>query len=219
MKQPKTLLMLSGGLDSFGAAADLHSRGDLAAALWVDYGQKAAPGELIAAQRQSAYLGVRLYRTRIDIYHQLEFTSGLINAPLDDEGGIEQLWVPARNALLYSIGAAFAESLKLPAVGLGLNAEEAREFADNTSAFLEAANHFIFLATAGRVQAAAPTVDYGKREIIARLVAQGHPLEEVYSCYRAPDEAGRMCGTCPSCRRLKAALEANALGLAERFAH
>ncbi|MBD3399797.1 MAG: hypothetical protein GF399_05635 [Candidatus Coatesbacteria bacterium] len=217
MKTPQTLMMLSGGLDSYGAAAELHRRGDLAAALWVDYGQKAAPGELITAGEQAQRFGVRLYRTHLDIYQQISFSSGLINGPLDDQAGIDQLWVPARNALLYSIGAAFAEALKLSAVGVGLNAEEAEQFADNTATFLEAANHFIFLATAGRVQAAAPTVNNGKREIIARLLELGHPLELIYSCYRTPDTEGRMCGRCPSCRRLKAALAANDVALDTRF--
>ncbi|MCX7020732.1 MAG: 7-cyano-7-deazaguanine synthase, partial [bacterium] len=60
-----------------------------------------------------------------------------------------------------------------------------------------------------------------KREIVARLLDLGLPLDRIYSCYRPPDARGRMCGRCPSCRRLKDALAANAarrgIDLPDRF--
>src|SRR4030042_4402027 len=92
---------------------------------------------------------------------------------------------------------------------MGLNADEAVAFPHNRPSFLAAADRFLFLATAGRVQAVSPTVQRSKADIVARLLDLGLPLDRIYSCYRPPDARGRMCGRCPSCRRLKEALAAN----------
>jgi 7-cyano-7-deazaguanine synthase len=214
----KTLVLLSGGLDSYGAAAEFWSGGLLGAALWVDYGQRAAEGERTAAESQAGALGVPLRTAVTDVYKNLPRAGALIDGEMNDDAGVERLWVPARNAVLFSLGAAAAEALGMDAVAMGLNAEEAVDFPDNSPSFLAAADRFLFLATAGRVQAASPTVHRTKREIVARLRSLGLPLDSIYSCYRPPDADGRMCGKCPSCRRLKDALTANAADLSDRFA-
>ena len=212
------LVLLSGGLDSYGAAAELRAGGMLGAALWVNYRQRAAEGEYAAAEAQAAILGVTLKKTGIDIYRDLPNTGGLLGGELSDDAGVRQLWVPARNALLFSVGAAVAESLEMSGVALGLNAEEAVDFPDNSASFLAAADRFLFLATDGRVNAVSPTVHWSKGEITRRLVELELPLDCIYSCYRSPDPGGRMCGRCPSCRRLKGALSANGIDLSARFA-
>ncbi len=211
------LVLLSGGLDSYTAAVLLKRSQRLGAALFVDYGQRAAMAERKAARSQAKELEVELYTERLTTYKNLPNTGGLIADPLEDNSTTEQLWVPARNALLYSLGAAHAEARRFSAVALGLNAEEGRDFADNTAGFLEAADRFIFIATAGRVRAEAPTVNLEKAGMIRRLTELGHSLDSIYSCYRDSDRKGRMCGTCPSCRRLKAALTTAGVELSHRF--
>ncbi|HDR06114.1 MAG TPA: 7-cyano-7-deazaguanine synthase, partial [Candidatus Coatesbacteria bacterium] len=187
------------------------------AALWVDYGQLAAEGERSAAEKQAGRLGVTLRRTKIDLYRDLPETGALFEQGFEEEADARRLWVPARNAVLFSLGAAAAESLGLTHVAAGLNADEAVDFPDNSVSFLAAADRFLFLATAGRVQALSPTVQWSKAEIVAGLLRLGLPLDETYSCYRPPDEGGRMCGRCPSCRRLREALAANGVELSGRF--
>jgi 7-cyano-7-deazaguanine synthase len=214
----RTLVLLSGGLDSYGTAAELRAADMLGAALWADYGQRAAGGERNAAELQAAKLDVPLRFTKLDIYTDLPNTGGLIDGELADDADTRRLWVPGRNAVLFSVGAAVAESLGMANVALGLNAEEAADFPDNSTSFLAAADRFLFLATAGRVQAVSPTVHWSKREIVGRLLDLGLPLDPVYSCYRPPDARGRMCGRCPSCRRLREALAVNGIDLSARFA-
>jgi len=214
----KVLVLLSGGLDSYGAAVELWAGDRLGAALWVDYGQLAAGGERTAAESQAESLGVRLHTATTDIYRGLPRAGALIEGGLEDDADVGRLWVPARNAVLFSLGAAAAESLGLSAVAMGLNADEAVDFPDNSPAFLAAADRFGFLATAGRVQAVSPTVHRSKGEIVARLLELGLPLDRIYSCYRPPDGQGRMCGRCPSCRRLVDALAVNGTDLSGRFA-
>jgi len=213
----KVLMLLSGGLDSYTAAVMLRRSLRLGAALFVDYGQKAAEAEQAAARTQARELEVELYTEQLSTYKNLPNTGGLVNEPLEDDAATEQLWVPARNALLYSVGAAHAEARGFSAVALGLNVEEGRDFADNTAGFLEAADRFIFIATAGKVRAEAPTVNLDKAAMIRRLIGLGYSLDSVYSCYRDSDGKARMCGTCPSCKRLKAALAAAELDLSHRF--
>lgn len=213
----KALVLLSGGLDSYGAAAELWTGDRLGATLWVDYGQLAAGGERAAAESQAESLGVRLHTAATDLYRDLPHAGTLIEGGLENDADVERLWVPARNAVLFSLGAAAAESLGMAAVAMGLNADEAVDFPDNSPSFLAAADRFIFLATAGRVQAVSPTVHRTKGEIVARLLELGLPLDRIYSCYRPPDARGRMCGRCPSCRWLKDALAANGVELPGRF--
>ncbi|MCD4733124.1 7-cyano-7-deazaguanine synthase [bacterium] len=213
----KVLVMLSGGLDSYTAAVLLKRSERLGAALFVDYGQRAATAERAAVRTQAKELEVELYTERLSTYKDLPNTGGLIGEPLEDDATTEQLWVPARNALLYSVGAAHAEARGFSAVALGLNVEEGRDFADNTAGFLEAADRFIFIATAGKVRAEAPTVNLDKAAMIRRLTELGCSLDSIYSCYRDSDRKGQMCGSCPGCKRLKAALAAAELDLSHRF--
>jgi 7-cyano-7-deazaguanine synthase len=44
-----------------------------------------------------------------------------------------------------------------------------------------------------------------KREILLEGIKLKAPLSVIWSCYRS---GARMCGECPSCRKLRAALDA-----------
>jgi 7-cyano-7-deazaguanine synthase len=72
---------------------------------------------------------------------------------------------------------------------------------------MERAERLLKLSTLSGVSVASYTLDLDKAGIVALGLEREAPLELVYSCYRDSPE-GRMCGTCRSCLRLKAALEA-----------
>jgi 7-cyano-7-deazaguanine synthase len=58
MKTLKTLIMLSGGLDSTTALAEAIKNGDKAKAVYFNYGQENLKWELAAARRISIYFDV-----------------------------------------------------------------------------------------------------------------------------------------------------------------
>jgi len=118
--------------------------------------------------------------------------------------------VPDRNAVLLSIGAAYAEALGANLVVAGFNREEAEVFPDNSAEFVKRFNAVLEFSTLGDVAVGSYTIGLDKTETVALGADIGAPLDLVYSCYDRPVR-GLMCGVCRSCRRLKAALEANGL--------
>jgi 7-cyano-7-deazaguanine synthase len=121
--------------------------------------------------------------------------------PLD---ALDDVWIPNRNGVLLNVAAAFAESFDCTAVVTGFNRDEAVEFPDNSPEYVDAVNNGFQYSTRCGVRIVSNTLDLTKREVIRKGVELGVPLSVVWSCYRGGD---RMCGTCASCRRLKAAID------------
>lgn len=222
----KNLVLLSGGLDSAVNLLLAEKRGGVALALTVDYGQKAAGRE-----REKAAAICRRYGIRHEVvearwladYSGDALTSRSRRVPevgpadLERESGREEIskavWVPNRNGLLVSLGACLAEALEIPFVVMGLNAEEASAFPDNSAAFVREANRFLGYSTRRRVRLRSFTIRWDKREILRAALEMRLPLGEIWSCYNGGDF---MCGKCESCSRFLAAAEA--LGESARIA-
>jgi len=75
-------------------------------------------------------------------------------------------------------------------------------------------NEVLGISTLSGVKAVSFTIGMTKPEIVRFALEISAPLDLVYSCYRSSAE-DRMCGSCQSCVRVKAALEAN--GVLERL--
>jgi 7-cyano-7-deazaguanine synthase len=224
----KSVVLLSGGLDStvnFKCAID---EGEVTLALTFDYGQAAFANEMHAAADCAQRYGVRHQVSDLTWYRDL------LPGPIAGEGMIishddglavdrqrllNEAWVPNRNCVLLSIGAAFAEALDADGVVIGLNREEAETFPDNSRTFLEAMNRVLAVSSLGNVRIVSYTVDMSKSEIVELGQRIDAPLDIIYSCYRRSGDQ-RMCGSCQSCTRLKSALRENGLldRLAGRFA-
>lgn len=198
------VLLLSGGLDSVVAAYAARAAHSLLLALTFDYGQRAAPREIETALCVCADLGIthRLIK--------LPWLGRLAPAALADPRGDlaaatdASVWVPARNAVFIAIAAAYAEAHGCDAIVCGFNAEEGASFPDNTPEFVARCEAMLELGARNAPQIIAPTIDLTKPEIVRLGLAVGAPLHLVWSCYDAGPEH---CWVCPSCRRLRAALE------------
>jgi len=199
------VILLSGGLDSVVSAYAARDEHQPELAITFDYGQIAAARELEAALRVAADLGVdhRLIK--------LPWLARLAPAAVTDPGADLaaatdiSVWVPARNAVFISIAAAYAETLECEAIVCGFNAEEGRTFADNTPEFVTRADALLEFATRNAPRVVAPTLNLTKAEIIQLGVSIGAPLQLTWSCY---GDGPEHCFECPSCRRLRAALQA-----------
>lgn len=199
-----SVLLLSGGLDSLVAAWAAREKHPPRIALTFDYGQRSAAREAEAALCVAGELGVdhRLIK--------LPWMSRLMPESLSDPAGDlaaaddASVWVPARNAVFIAIAAAHAEALDCDTIICGFNAEEAATFPDNSPEFVRRCDALLELATQNRPRVLSPTLDLTKREIAALGLELGAPLHLTWSCYTAGPEH---CWECPSCRRLRAALE------------
>ena len=175
----RSIVLLSGGLDSTVALAAATRRGTVRLALTFDYGQRASEREIEAARAMCDRLGVDHEVVRLPWLAQMTRTA-LVNrdAPLPapdslsgrpPEAGMASaaaVWVPNRNAVFVSIGAAYAEAGGCDAVVCGFNAEEGATFPDNSEAFVGAANRALAYSTRTGVRIVAPTQALCKSEIV-----------------------------------------------------
>lgn len=200
-KKTKSIILLSGGLDSTVSAAIAGKRTNPLFALTFDYGQRAAKMEIASAKKIS---------NRLRLQHRviaLPFFKEFKNCTLIKQGKkvqynsftrLKDVWVPNRNGLFINLAACFAEYYKANLIITGFNREEAQEFPDNTVDFMTAINRSLRLSTLGTIKVKSYVASYTKNEIYGLGRKIGAPLDLVYSCYRG---GKKMCGRCASCKR------------------
>ena len=204
--QPAVVL-LSGGLDSYTAAALLQREGFAVCALSVRYGQRHVR-ELEAARAVGRALGVRQHlEVSVDLarFGGSALTSG-IPVPKDraiDTAEIPSTYVPARNTVFLSLALAWAEVLGAQDIGIGANALDYSGYPDCRPEYLEAFERLAALATRAGVEGArvrihAPLLHMSKAEIIRAGVDLGLDYGLTHSCYD-PSADGRPCKRCDSC--------------------
>ena len=119
-------MLLSGGLDSYTAAAIARAEGFVLFALTVRYGQLHAC-ELDAARRVARALDVASHlELEVDLAaFGGSALTGTGEVPMDrppDRDGIPSTYVPARNTVLLSLALGWAEGLGATDLFLGVNA-------------------------------------------------------------------------------------------------
>lgn len=204
------VVLLSGGLDSATALAVARDEGRRCHALTVDYGQRHAV-ELDAAARVAEALGAAQHRVvRVDmraiggsaLTDQLDVPTYRTDEEMG--AGIPVTYVPARNTVMLAIALGWAEVLSAWDIYVGVNALDYSGYPDCRPAFITAFEALANVATKAGVEGRhfhirAPLINLSKAEIIRVGTRLGVDYSLTHSCY-APDEAGRACGGCDSCR-------------------
>ncbi len=204
---PDAVVLLSGGLDSFTAAAVARQSGFRMSALTVRYGQR-HHHEVEAAARSARWLEV-VRHVVLDVDLSVFGGSSLTTdaaVPKDrrlDAADIPPTYVPARNTVFLSLALAWAEVLGAHDIFIGVNALDYSGYPDCRPEFISAFEQLASLATAKGVQGEsfrihAPLQTLTKAEIIRRGLDLGLDYGLTHSCYD-PDDHGRPCGRCDSC--------------------
>jgi 7-cyano-7-deazaguanine synthase len=207
----RAVVLLSGGLDSYTAAAIAKSEGFELYALTIAYGQRHAR-EVESARAVARALGcTRQLELPIDLraIGGSSLTSDA-SVPRDRDlsatdipAGIPSTYVPARNTIFLSLALAWAEVLESSDIVIGVNALDYSGYPDCRPEFVRAFESLATLATragveGGRVKVHTPLISLTKAEIVRRGLALGLDYGLTHSCYDpAPD--GRPCGRCDSC--------------------
>jgi 7-cyano-7-deazaguanine synthase len=202
----RSVVLLSGGLDSATALAIVRARGDECYTLAFDYGQRHR-AELVAARRVSAVLGSaghREVRVSIGDFGGSALTDMRIAVPERGGDGIPITYVPARNTVFLSLGLALAEVTGADSIVIGVNAIDYSGYPDCRPEYVAAFQALARLATkrgieGGTLTIDAPLITLSKADIIRRGLELGLDYSLTVSCYQA-DELGRACGRCDSCR-------------------
>jgi 7-cyano-7-deazaguanine synthase len=220
MTNTGAVVLLSGGMDSATAAAMTKARGFELSALSFRYGQRHVL-ELEAARRVATHLAV-VRHAIVDIDLRAFGGSALTaeiavpkDRPADAIGtGIPITYVPARNTIFLSFALAWAETLGITDIVMGVNALDYSGYPDCRPEYVAAFQHLANLATrAGtelkqRFAIHTPLILLSKREIVERGTALGLDYGLTLSCYD-PSPGGEACGRCDACQlRLKGFREA-----------
>lgn len=203
---PDAVVLLSGGLDSYTAAAIARAEGFRLNALTVRYGQRHA-SEVEAARAVAMWLGVARH-VEVDVGLSAFGGSSLTSdapVPKDrpiDPTEIPSTYVPARNTVFLALALAWAEVLGAHDIVIGVNALDYSGYPDCRPEFIAAFEQLASLATARgvhgeRFRIHAPLQMMTKRDIIMRGIELGLDYGLTQSCYD-PGPAGP-CGHCDSC--------------------
>ncbi len=217
----KAVVLLSGGLDSATTLAIARQAGFACYAMTFCYGQRHKV-EIDAARRVAAAFDVLEHRI-IDIdlrqFGGSALTDSAIEVPKDRDGigdstTIPITYVPARNLIFLSCATAWAEVVGACDIFLGVNTTDYSGYPDCRGEFIESFQQTANLATAattqgkGRFTIHTPIIEMTKAQIIQKGTQLGLDYSLTHSCYD-PDETGKPCGRCDSCKlRLKGFAEA-----------
>lgn len=209
----KSIILLSGGLDSLVSLGLKKEELNVALALTFDYGQKSASKEIKASKKICKFYNIEHKVIKLDWLKDITQTSLVSDSQIPEEESLKNseesaksVWVPNRNGLFLNIAASFADSFGYSNILIGANKEEAQTFSDNTNEFIKAVNDEFQFSTQNHPQVVAPLINYNKNDIVMSALKHKVPLELAMSCYQG---GVKHCGRCESCLRLRHALEAN----------
>ena len=203
----QAVVLLSGGLDSYTAAAIARAQRFTLFALTIDYGQRHAH-EIEAARAVGRALGVERHLELAVDLRAIGGSSLTSDAavPRDRDlqaAGIPSTYVPARNTIFLSLALGWAEVVGASDIVIGVNALDYSGYPDCRPEFIGAFERLAALATragveGGRFRVHTPLIALGKADIIRRGLELGLDYSLTHSCYD-PSPAGRPCGACDSC--------------------
>ncbi len=212
----KSIILLSGGLDSLVSLATTRDELNIQLALTFDYGQRTSKKEIAASKKITEHYSIEhkvielpwlMKITATSLVNKSEELPALDITLLDNPDltgdSARRVWVPNRNGIFLNIAAGFADSMGFTHIVFGANQEEAATFPDNSKTFIEKTNAAFEYSTLVRPKVIAPLADFTKKEMVKLALERNIPLELLRSCYT--DEELH-CGECESCLRLKRAL-------------
>jgi 7-cyano-7-deazaguanine synthase len=203
----RAVVLLSGGLDSYTAAAIAKADGFVLNALTIHYGQRHAR-EVQSARQVARALGVEQHKELTVDLRPIGGSSltSEIDVPHDrdlDATDIPSTYVPARNTIFLSLALGWAEVIGARDLVVGVNALDYSGYPDCRPEFVRAFEALANVATRAGVEGArfhihTPLIQLSKADIIRRGLELGLDYGLTHSCYD-PAPSGLPCGHCDSC--------------------
>jgi 7-cyano-7-deazaguanine synthase len=213
--QTRTVVLLSGGLDSAVLLADESKTGDVqpvyvrAGLAWED-AERVMIGRLLSSSPFDARLPplVSLMVDMRDVYPSSHWA--VEGRPPAYHTPDEDVYLPGRNVVLLGKAGVFCATAHLNRIVLGTLGHN--PFPDATKEFRSAMAAALSLGLGYRVQIDAPYADMGKADVIRRGAQLGVPFDLTLSCMSPrgltpgsdpevrPLLAPQHCGTCSKCR-------------------
>jgi len=200
------VVLLSGGLDSYTAAAIAKTEGFALNALTIFYGQRHAR-EVEAARAVAKALGVARHQELTVDLRGIGGSALTSDIAVPKTGvvaaDIPVTYVPARNTIFLSLALGWAEVLGAFDIFIGVNALDYSGYPDCRPEFIHAFESLANLATRAGVEGArfrvhTPLISMSKADIVKAGVELDLDYGLTHSCYDPPTD-GRPCGRCDSC--------------------
>ena len=212
----KSIVLLSGGMDSATALSIAKSKRLSCYALTINYGQKHSTeiekAKLIANHFQ--VIEHKIIEIDLTVFGGSALTDKSIDIPEKESQGIPVTYVPARNTIFFSLALAWAEVIGANSIYSGVNAIDYSGYPDCRPEYIEAMQELVNLATKATVEGnsiaiEAPLLSMNKMDIIKKGIENDVDFSKTVSCYQLTKQS-KSCGVCDSCRiRLKAFEELN----------
>ena len=216
----KSIVLLSGGLDSAVSLAWAQRNQFPILCLFFDYGQESAANERVSSKKMAEYFNVDLNIVEVPFLKDLtgdltvcddaeESASSTEEADIQPGPGHSHNGLhPNRNGFFLNIAAAYAENLDASIIVAGFSREEAGVFPDKCFKYVEAKDHTLKMSTLSKVKVVCPTQNLSKEEIVNLGSKLEIPFEFIWICNSA---GGKMCGECEGCQGYIRALQHNGL--------
>jgi 7-cyano-7-deazaguanine synthase len=201
----KSIVLVSGGMDSLVCAGLAAQSGDELHFLHMDYGQKTSRRERKSFDDIADFYHVpQNHRKVID----MNFLRQIGGSSLTDESitvknysgdsdTIPDSYVPFRNTIILSLAVSWAEVMDATLLYIGANHEDSPGYPDCRPSYYKAFNHVIKEGTkAADITVLTPVISMKKKEIVLKGKDLKVPFELSWSCYQSSTKA---CGKCDSC--------------------
>ena len=211
----KTIVLLSGGMDSLLCMALKYQKGDILHTLHFDYGQKTFKKECACAEQIADFYNVTKENQKtID----LKFMKQIGGSALNDEliklsttgenltqSIVPTSYVPYRNTVMLSLALSYAEVINADNIAIGAVQDDELGYPDCRKNYFDAFQQMAKLGGDNpNINIETPLINLKKTEIVNKLFALKAPIEFSWSCYQATNIA---CGVCDSCRLRLAAFK------------
>lgn len=206
-----TVIIYSGGMDSYTLLRDEHNKNRIHSALTFNYGQRHRR-ELecvgrVCSQFSIPYSLIDMRTIAAHAMHASALTNESIHLPTGHyaDENMKQTVVPNRNMIMLSIAIAYAVTHQLSRVVFGAHAGDHTIYPDCRPGFVIAMNALAQVANWHPVRIEAPYLNYHKANILQiGMMADVERLDykDTWTCYKGDQFA---CGKCGSCtERLEA---------------
>lgn len=201
----KTIVLLSGGMDSLVCAGEAFSKNQEVSLLHMNYGQKTSVRERKSFDDIADFYKVKESDRKIIDMTFLKQIGGSsltdenisVKSYQGDSNVIPDSYVPFRNSIILSLAVSWAEVVGATKLYIGANYEDSPGYPDCRPSYYEAFNRVIKEGTkAGNIEIVTPVLMMKKRDIVLKGQELKVPFALSWSCYKSSDKA---CGQCDSC--------------------
>jgi 7-cyano-7-deazaguanine synthase len=197
----KTVVLLSGGMDSVTALHWARREHEVVGAVSFDYGAKHNHREIPLAAWHCAQAGVKHDIIDLDFVNQL-FASDLLKSGGEIPEGhyadetMKKTVVPFRNGIMLAIACGLAESCQAEALVIAAHAGDHTIYPDCREPFMQGMAAAMREGTYARIELLRPFIHLDKAGIAKLGDNLGVDYGRTWSCYKGGDLHCGKCGTC-----------------------